>query len=51
MLMILQAPYQSRFYLGAEDPIDPGGKMICQLRKYLEKVICKCYYTLQRQNS
>ena len=38
MLMILQAPYQSRFYLGAEDPIDPGGKMICQLRKYLEKL-------------
>ena len=26
------------FYLGAKYPTDPGGAMICQLRKYLEKL-------------
>ena len=54
LLNILQNMYKINIYpdnyLGSEYPQGPGRAMICQLRKYLEK-LCKCYYTIQRQSS
>ena len=42
ILNILQDKYKldinPDFYLGAKYPIDPGGAMICQLRKYLKRL-------------
>ena len=42
ILNILQNKYKINInqdiYLGSEYPVDPGGKMICQLRQYLEKL-------------
>ena len=32
-------PFNPYSYLGAKYSIDPGGTMICQLRKYLEKFL------------
>ena len=34
---ILQCKCKINFYLDGKYPHDPGGTMICQLRKYLEK--------------
>ena len=36
--MQVQAQYQSRFYLGGKYPVDQGGTMTFQLRKYIEKL-------------
>ena len=42
ILNILQNKYKLNinpdYYLGSKSPHDPGGKMICQVRKYLEKL-------------
>ena len=42
ILNILQNKYKIKinpdFYLGGKYPHDPGGAMICQLRKYLENL-------------
>ena len=35
---ILQDKYKINIYLQGKYPHDPGGTMICQLRKYLEKL-------------
>ena len=36
-------------HLGAQDPNDPGGTMICQLKKYLEELHAKSTILFQRQ--
>ena len=42
ILNVLQDKYKIRInpdsYVGGKYPHDPGGTMICQLRKYLEKL-------------
>ena len=35
---ILQDKYKINIYLEGKYPHDPGGTMICQLRKYIEKL-------------
>ena len=35
---ILQDKYKINIYLAGKYPHDPGGTMICQLRKYLDKL-------------
>ena len=46
ILHIIQDKYMIYMYLQGKSPYDPGGKLICQLKKYLKK-LCKCQYTFQ----
>ena len=48
---MLKDKYKINIYLQGKYPHDPGGRDICQIKEYLEKLYEKSLYAFQQQTS